>query len=175
MYGMLYQLPTSGPPIQKHYIPTYYTSPSWLGEYERLYSPLYGWVAFQGGRAKIFAAVPRRHGPTVGPALDPEPLNSAATSLLLSNEAKLQDSRGSFEHPDWRRVFGPAYVIAENKLRWVFQSPRRSAITAQDISDFAAGLRTPHTVVQAGKSLPWLVLDREPDDCDVLLAKMRWS
>jgi hypothetical protein len=175
MYGMLYELPTSGSPIQKHHIPTYYTTQSWLREYDRLYSPMYAWVGFQGGRAKMFAAVPRLHGPAVGPALDPQPLNPAATSLLRANDAKLQDSRGSYDHRDWRRVFGPAYLIAENKLRWVFQLPHSSTITAQDITDFAAGLRTPHTVVRAGKGLPWLVLDRKPDEADFLLAKMRWS
>jgi hypothetical protein len=108
------------------------------------------------------------------PALDPQPLNPAATSLLRANDAKLQDSRGSYDHPDWRRVFGSAFFVAETKFRWVFEHPRSLTIITQDITDFAAVRHTPHTVVRAGNGLPWLVLDRKPDEGDFPLAKMRW-
>jgi hypothetical protein len=40
MYGVLYEIPVAGDPIEKHFVNSYYTSRSWLGAYSGLYSSL---------------------------------------------------------------------------------------------------------------------------------------
>jgi hypothetical protein len=176
MYGVLYEIPVAGNPIEKHFINSYYSSRSWLGPYDGLYSSLSAWVTFRGGRARMVAAVPRPYGPCPsGPSLNPVPQNPAATAMLCAQDAKLQDARGCYDHPAWRQVFNPAYLIADNKLRWVFQPSADGTTTADDVVDFAASLSTPHTLVRAGKGLPRLVFDHKPHDGDFLMAKMRWS
>jgi hypothetical protein len=95
--------------------------------------------------------------------------------MLCADDAKLQDARGFYDHPAWRQVFSYAYLIADNKLRWLFQHTAPRTTTADDVVDFATSLSTPHTVVRAGVGLPLLVFDHKPHDGDFLMATMRWS